>query len=147
MSSLTSTLFSPNVRGRDNWGCGWTLRPVVTVLSTMGTLIQPFALINQSLSHIPVHLRMLGFCGSCKPLRSIAGLLLPWACGLFLLPLSLSLSSMPVIALCPFRRMRLLLCVAYENWKHLQVGGQFDSVGLGNPYIQLDGGFSWTMQR
>jgi len=35
----------------------------------------------------------------------------------------------------------------YENWRHLRVGAQFDAIGLGNPYMLLDGGFSWTRQR
>jgi len=34
----------------------------------------------------------------------------------------------------------------YENWRHLRVGVQFDAIGLGNPYMLLDGGFSWTRQ-
>jgi len=91
-------------------------------VSTTGTLIQPFALVNQSLRHIPVHLRMLCFCGFCKPLPSVAGLLLPWASGLFLLPLSLSLRIMPVVALCALRRVRLLLYL----WT--KIGGIFELV-------------------
>jgi len=75
----------------------------------METLSQPFALVNQSLRHIPVHLRMLCLCGFCEPLRSVGGLLLPLACCHFFLPQSLSLRSMPVVALCALRRVRLLL--------------------------------------
>jgi len=122
VSSLTSSSLPPNVGGGDNWGCGWTLCPVVTVLSTTGTLVQPFALVNQSLRHVPVHLRMLCFYGFCKPLRSVAGLLLQWACGLFLLPLSLSPRSILVVALCTSRSMRLLLYLC------MKIGGIFELV-------------------
>ena len=97
VSSFTGASFSLNSRGCNNWSSQRTLCPVVTGLSTLRALIQPFALVNPSLRNIRMHFPVLYFLRAWRPRRMVAGFLLAWPRAFPILSLFLSW-RFPIIA-------------------------------------------------